>query len=375
MKNRSQAIEVLTEELNSLSALTDTARVSMPAAGYASDEVFKLEVERIFETQWIPLGRVEEVAEPGDYFTVEVAGDPLIVVRGDDLRIRILSNVCRHKWTQVAQGSGNARVFVCPYHAWTYARNGQLVGARFMDRTDGFRVEDCQLPELNSAVWGGFVFVNLNAQAPPLCEQLKALEPVVGNYHMQDMRRFTGGDEIWGTNWKLLVENFTEGYHTFQTHKETLQNVTPAELTHWGHDNPAFSAFYSPLAEDEPVREPCHEDLTAEERRTVLMVCLYPALVIALSPERVFYMCIIPVTTDQVRTRWGVASYGEEFENHTRDSIASFYRRVNDEDRVVLESIQRGVHARYAGRGRLSWLETTNAHFARYVARMLTTKS
>ena len=372
MNKRGQSIESICQQLASLCVLSDSAAISMPPAVYASDEVFELEIERIFETQWVPLGRVEEVAEAGDYFTVEVAGDSLLVVRGDDLRIRVLSNVCRHKWTQVAQGAGNTRVFVCPYHAWTYARDGQLVGARFMERTEGFRVEDCRLPELTSEVWGGFVFVNLNGDAPPLTEHLKALEPVVGNYHMQDMARFTGGDEIWATNWKLLVENFTEGYHTFQTHKDTLQNVTPAELTHWGHDDVAFSAFYSPLAPDEPAREPCHDDLTAEERRTVLMVCLYPSLVIALSPERVFYMCLIPVSAGEVRTRWGVASYGEQFENHTLESIAEFYRRVNDEDQVVLESIQRGVQARHAGRGRLSWLETTNAHFGRFVARMLT---
>ena len=86
------------------------------------------------------------------------------------------------------------------YHAWTYARDGQLMSAQFMYRTQGFEVEDCRLPVLNSEVWGGFVFVNLSGEAPPLGEQLTALEPEVGNYHMQDMRRFTGGDEIWPTN-------------------------------------------------------------------------------------------------------------------------------------------------------------------------------
>jgi choline monooxygenase len=371
MHNECLSVEAIRSEYARLAKLPDSAAVGLPPAAYGSDEVFDLEVARIFEREWVPLGRVEEVAEPGDYFTTEVAGDPLLVVRGDDGEVRVLSNVCRHKWTEVAEGSGNARVFVCPYHAWTYARDGQLVGARFMERTVGFNIESCRLPKLNSEIWGGFVFVNLDANAAPLRTKLAALEPIVGNYHMQDMRRFTGDDEIWGTNWKLLVENFTEGYHTFQTHKDSLQNVTPAELTYWGHDNDAFSAFYSPLAADEPAREPYHADLSERERRTVLMVCLYPSLVIALSPERVFYMCIIPVSAGTVRTRWGVASYGEDFENHTLEHIAKFYKMVNDEDQVRLESIQRGVKARYAGRGRLSWLETTNAHFGRYVARML----
>ena len=368
MLNTCRSLSDLKREFARLATLPDSAAVSMPPAGYASSEFVDLEIERIFECEWVPLGRVEEIPRPGDYFTTELAGDPLLVVRGDDGRVRVLSNVCRHKWTQVASGEGNSRVFVCPYHAWTYARDGQLVGAKFMDRTNNFKMEECRLPELRSEVWGGFLFVNLDPDTLPLAQRLAPLEPIVGNYHMADMKRFTGADEVWGTNWKLLVENFTEGYHTFQTHQDSLQNVTPCELTYWGHDNPAFSAFYSPLAAEEPAREPCHPSLTEKERTTVLMVCLYPSLVIALSPERVFYMCIIPMAPGKVRTRWGVASYGETFENQSLQEIARFYRLVNREDQERLESIQRGVGARYAGRGRLSWLETTNAQFGRYVA-------
>lgn len=368
MINDCRSILELKGEFARLATLADSAAVSLPAASYASEDFFNLEVEQIFEHEWVPLGRVEEIPEPGDYFTTELAGDPLLIVRGDEGEVRVLSNVCRHKWTVVASGEGNARVFVCPYHAWTYARDGQLVGAKFMDRTAGFKLSDCRLPTLRSEVWGGFIFVNLDPDAKPLAARLAALEPLVANYHMQDMKRFTGGDEVWETNWKLLVENFTEGYHTFQTHKDSLQNVTPCELTYWGVDDPAFGAFFSPLAPDEPKREPCHPSLTEKERTTVLMICLYPSLVIALSPERVFYMCIIPMAPGRVRTRWGVASYGEEFENHTLEDIARFYSLVNAEDQEKLESIQRGVGARYAGRGRLSWLETTNAHFGRYIA-------
>ena len=371
MLNKCQSLSDLKSEFARLATLPDSAAISLPPAGYASDEFFAVEIERIFEREWVPLGRVDEIPDPGDYFTTELAGDPLLIVRGDDNRVRVLSNVCRHKWTEVASGQGNTRVFVCPYHAWTYARDGQLVGTKYMDRTENFKPENCHLPELRSEIWGGFLFVNLDPEAKPLAGRLKNLEPMVGNYHMQDMSRFTGGDEIWATNWKLLVENFTEGYHTFQTHKDSLQDVTPCEFTYWGLDEPAFGAFYSTLAPEEPLREPCHPSLTDEERKTVVMVCLYPSLVIALAPERVFYMCIIPVATGKVRTRWGVASYGEKFESHSLEEIAAFYRLVNSEDQDKLESIQRGVGARYAGRGRLSWLEKCNAHFGRYVAAKL----
>ena len=294
MPKRCGSRGALIAELARLATLPDAAAISLPPGAYASEELFDLEIERIFEHEWVPVGRSEEVAEPGDYFTTELAGDPLLVVRGDDQRIRVLSNVCRHKWTEVAHGQGNARVFVCPYHAWTYARDGRLTGARYMDRTEGFRPEAYRLPELRSEEWRGFVFVNLDPDAEPLAGRLTKLDALIAGHHMEIMRRFTGGDEIWDTNWKLLVENFTEGYHTFQTHRDSLQNVTPAELTYWGDADPHFSAFYAPLAPEEPAREPCHPDLDERARRTVFMVCLYPSLVIALSPERVFYMCLIP---------------------------------------------------------------------------------
>ena len=93
------------------------------------------------------------MSNPGDYFTTELVGDPLLVVRDEDHRIRVLSNVCRHKWTQVASGEGNTNRFVCPYHAWTYGLDGRLLGARFMERSTEFDLGRCALPELRSEIW------------------------------------------------------------------------------------------------------------------------------------------------------------------------------------------------------------------------------
>ena len=215
MLNNCQSLSDLKREFARLATLPDSAAVSLPPAGYASPELFRVEVQQIFEQEWVPLGRAEEIPEPGDYFTTELAGDPLLIVRGDDHEVRVLSNVCRHKWTVVASGQGNTRVFVCPYHAWTYARDGSLVGAKYMERTAGFKMQDCRLPVLRSEVWGGFVFVNLDPQAQPLAPRLSKLEPIVGNYHMQDMKRFTGGDEVWGYQLEAAGRKFHRGLSHF----------------------------------------------------------------------------------------------------------------------------------------------------------------
>ena len=359
------------EDLKALLSTPSSDAICLPPAAYHSDDVLSLEVSTIFEHEWICLGRADEIPNPGDYFTTELVGDSLLIVRGEDKCIRVLSNVCRHKWVQVAQGQGNATKFVCPYHAWTYALDGKLIGARFMERSPRFDPSTCALPTLPSELWHGFIYVNLDPDAIPLHKRLQTLEPLVANFHMEDMTRFTGGDEIWETNWKLLTENFTETYHTFPTHKETLDLAMPSELTEFGVSGDQFSSFYSRFVPEEPAREPCHPSLTDIERRAVLMICLFPSHVIALAPERVFYMCVTPLAPNRVRTRWGVASYGEDFTNDSLENVARFYRQVNDEDRVRLESIQRGVTARHAGRSPLSWLENTNWHFSQYLARKL----
>ncbi|MDG2483032.1 MAG: aromatic ring-hydroxylating dioxygenase subunit alpha, partial [Alphaproteobacteria bacterium] len=304
MPTGSTSFEDVRRQLGALLILPEDAGVSMPPAAYALDEVCDAEVQSIFGQDWVCLGREEEIPEPGDYFTTRVVGEPLIVVRGDDREVNVLTNVCRHKWSEVAEGKGNAKVFTCPYHAWTYRRDGRLLGAPYMDKTEGFDTKSCALPQQKSALWHGFIFVTLNPEAAELADQLSNLEPLVAHYGMDKMQLFTGAEEVWATNWKLLVENFTEGYHTFQAHRETLHKAVPTELTYWGHADAHFSAFYSPFSPDEPSREPYCPDLTADERKHVLMISLYPSLVLALAPDRVFYMCITPDGPDHTRVRW-----------------------------------------------------------------------
>ena len=117
---------------------------TMPNEFYTSEEFLEHEREEIFRKEWICLGRVDELPNPGDYFTTELIDEPLIVVRGQDDKVRVLSNVCRHRSSVIAEGKGNSKHFVCPYHAWTYSDNGQLLRAPYMDKVKGFDVKTCR---------------------------------------------------------------------------------------------------------------------------------------------------------------------------------------------------------------------------------------
>ena len=112
MWNGNESLGDLQSVLRGYGEQAENAALTLPPAVYASPEVFAAEVNAIFEKEWVCLGRVEEIQNPGDYFTVDLVGDPLLVVRGEDQGVRVLSNVCRHKWTEVAQGRGKARKFV-----------------------------------------------------------------------------------------------------------------------------------------------------------------------------------------------------------------------------------------------------------------------
>ena len=117
----------------------------LPSEIYTSDEVFELETEKIFKKDWLAVARAEEIEKPGDYMTFDIVGEPIIVARNTDGEINAFYNVCVHRGTEVASGNGSLKTFSCPYHAWTYDLNGQLVGAAYMDDVKDFDLDNCRL--------------------------------------------------------------------------------------------------------------------------------------------------------------------------------------------------------------------------------------
>lgn len=121
-------LDVLAEYLT----LRDVECLTLPRHAYLSPELYRHELETIFHHEWLCVGRDEHVPRPGDYYCLELLGEPLIIVRGEDGEVRALSSVCRHRYMPVTEGSGNTTRFICPYHAWTYATDGKLVAAPYM---------------------------------------------------------------------------------------------------------------------------------------------------------------------------------------------------------------------------------------------------
>jgi phenylpropionate dioxygenase-like ring-hydroxylating dioxygenase large terminal subunit len=358
--------------LRVLANLDEHQARALPGHFYTSERLLALEEAVLFRNGWVCLGRADEIVEPGDFFTTELSGEPLLVVRDSGRKLRVLSNVCRHRGMILAEGAGNAAVFTCPYHAWSYRADGTLIGAPLMRNTPGFDRKDCSLPEFASEVWQGFIFVNLDRNAPPLHPQLAGLLPEIENYHLDDMRHAFSEEVVWNTNWKSLVENFMEGYHLSVVHSTSLKHITPTDLCKHFTAGEAYMGYRAWYPDTCPERGNCHPDLSAEQRRYSVMFCVYPAMVIGLVGAQVLYMCLRPNGTDSVIARWGLAVYGDV----EADELAArldLYRKVNAEDKAQLEKLARGQKSAHYVPGLLAPAdyEGTIRDFQNYLASRL----
>jgi len=346
---------------------------SMPASFYKDEQILPLETERLFVNGWICVGRADEVPNVGDYYTLDMLAEPLIVTRDTSSNIAVLSNVCRHRGSQLAHGSGNNKRFTCPYHRWSYDLNGKLLAAPLVDKTEGFERNKCALPTFPVHLWFGWIFVNLSGTAEPFESSIYELDGYVKNFHPEEMRSVGAATEHWPLNWKCLTENFMEGYHLTPVHRNTLHPMTPTRLCEKIPARAGFTGYKSHYNENFSGRTQHHPDMTAEERSMSMMVWIYPGFVAAISPNSAVYMSITPTGATELQTRWDVIARNSVFESGEAEERLEFARSFNKEDRERLLDVQKGLTSRYVQRGYLAPpdLEGTVWDFYEYVARNL----
>ena len=237
----------LDELLDDLAAYVDTPEAScfsLPPDAYLSPELNVLEVRAIFERSWLCVGREEYAPAPGDYYTIDVMGEPVVIVRGTDGVMRALNAACRHRAMPVVTGRGNARRFVCPYHSWAYATDGRLIAAPHMEGSRVFSKADCRLPEYRLESWKGFLFVNLDDDAVPLQASMASMEHATRNYRIEDQTEVFHYETTWDGNWKLSAENSMEYYHHIGLHARTVGVQMPASGTYFP-DHPPVDHTYT----------------------------------------------------------------------------------------------------------------------------------
>ena len=387
--------QALLAQIQALANPSDEQWLGLPPRAYQSQAVFDAEATHVFRAGWMLIGRVDQAAAPGDFLCIDLLGESLVMVRDHDRQLRILSRICRHRWMDVCGGErdGNCKVFVCPYHAWTYELDGRLRRATEMHRTPNFDPDEIRLPVVRHEVWQGFVFVNLDGQADTLAPRLAPLDEAIAEYGLESwvtVRSLDFGEQPW--DWKVMMDN-GEVYHHVALHRETVEPRSPGRLGITAENNGHFGLQYGPAAENilvtasdgRPVMPAYlpHIDgyepwlkLNHRQRTSALYLYVLPNYVISLNPDRGAFVQTFPIGPGRIHYRQNIMVPPEALAvpgfDTALDTSIDRAKTVIAEDFSACEAVQRGTQSQYASQAHLSHLEAHQRDFASWLAKRLT---
>jgi choline monooxygenase len=274
---------------------------SMPATLYTSPEIFALERDHLFLKHWFFLCRTEQLPNPGDYRTFDTPGGPIILVRGPDQHLRAFANYCRHRGSLLLKGQGNTggRI-MCPYHAWSYFTDGRLYGCPDMADAEGFDRRENGLVPLHVDQWAGFVFAAF-APTKPLMDHLGDLPQRMASHKLDQMRH------VWSTtltpncNWKLILENAMETYHTGIVHRDTVGAQTQRDIPttgDWLCMQVLSRRSIGTMNADTPPLPPI-ENLDDDAQQGTYFTVIHPTVQFAVAQDCMWWLNVTPVAPDR----------------------------------------------------------------------------
>lgn len=336
---------------------------TLPPAAYIAPELYELEKTRFLHKSWIPVGRVDQIAEPGDYIAFTLFDQPLVMVHGHDGDIRVMSRVCLHRAAPIVEGSGNRKLFTCPYHAWSYATDGTLVRSPLMEGAEGFNEKDCQLPRVRMELWQGFILVNLDDDAEPLAPQIKGFTSFFENYRMEEVSivKTIEFDSHW--NWKVLVENFMEAYHHIATHSTTFEPTYHAKDSIIPDADGPWSILHMPTDQEHESAHglPMIEGLEDWQQRDLLASVIFPFFLLAFQGDLVVWYQIEPLAHDRLDLKIHLCLPGSALTlpnlDEACEALSEGVRFIHGEDIEANDLVWQGLKAPLTRQGRLSPLE------------------
>lgn len=364
--NRSQTVATAIDPARVAGARRPLSRATtLPPEAFTSPEIYEQEFDTIFLREWICAGRADQIPQPGDYFTLDLLGDKLVVVRDSDGAIRVLSRVCRHRAAEIVRGAGNTRSFRCPYHAWTYRLDGTLAGAPYMDGAEGFERATCRLPQLRSELWEGWIFVNFDADAAPLGPRLAPLSALLANYRMADMVAVETATFESPFNWKVLVDNFMEAYHHIAIHRDTFEPIYPAARSHSPDNEGPYALLFMPTKDGTALGAnaalPNNATLTDEEAGRLVAGVVLPFHLFAPSADSLAWYQLLPHSHDRFTLRIFLCFTPEALASGAHGeaigALQEFVKLIHHQDIEACEAVWAGLNSRSFEPGRLSPLE------------------
>lgn len=358
---------------------------TLPRAAYVSDEWFSRERERIIFAEWFCVGRAEQIANPGDYHVVDIAGESVLIVRGTDEKIRAFFNVCRHRGSQLVPTSGQAsgsfgKTIRCPYHSWTYDLDGALRTAPYLEEGAALTKADLPLHHVGIETWGGFLFIRVDSGGgakPSLADQLGPVPDRLARYRLDELRSAKRLDYEVAANWKALLENYNECYHCGPVHPE-LCSLVPAfkqaggANLDWERGIPHRPGAYTFTMTGTTTRAML-PDLDDDERARHKGELAYPNLMLSLSADHVAAFYVWPHGPARTSITCDFLFHPDEIAKRDFDpsDAVDFWDVVNRQDWRICESVQRGMTSRVFDRGFYAPMEDASLDIRRYIAARL----
>jgi choline monooxygenase len=326
---------------------------TLPSRYYTEPDALAAENRSLFARTWQLVGHASQVREAGQFFTTVVAGEPLLIVRGNDHVVRAMSNVCRHRAGPIARGEGKRPVLQCGYHGWTYALDGRLSVTPEFDGAQGFDRANCALPQFRIESWNELLFVNLDAGAESLTDFLGEL--------LQDMPRhdYTGfrlaHRKTWELecNWKVYVDNYLEGYHIPIVHPGLFREL---DYAHYRTDvKRNYSIQIAPTRRPERIR-------TSDGDDQVRYFWIFPNLMLNVYPDNFSTNLILPLGHGRTATLFDWYFPDPEAATEQIDETVAFSDEIQIEDIGICEAVQRGLRSSTYDRGRFSPQRENGVH-------------
>ncbi len=354
--------------------------VTLPPDAYRCREFFALERQRLWSRSWVAVGYECQVPHVGDVLVAEVAGQPLLIVRGRDGKVRAFHNVCRHRGSRLIDESGNCKVIRCPYHGWGYSLEGELLGTPYFKGLDvppalakqfqmppgvceDFSKEDYPLLQVATANFAGTIFVNLDAQPFSFAQWAGDLPLRFPRHPWHALRLVRRRTYEIKANWKLIAENFTEYYHLPFGHPE-LCNVSGFD-NHYRYQGPGMYTGMAtiPLSSD-PTTVSFEglvpfEGLSPTEAQSAYFVMWFPNIAYWIFPDHVVTLLFWPLDEGRTLEHMDmlVADGSDAAGNSEEafDRIMKFWWYVNGQDVTLVERVQAGLQSRAYPGGRMCY--------------------
>ena len=355
---------------------------TLPREYYVSDAILAEENEKIFAQAWHCVGRAARVAEPGQYFLCAIAGESIIVLRDRKGVLRAFFNVCRHRGTRICrEESGRfGETLQCPYHAWTYRTDGQLIGAPHMQDVEGFDKKDYPLHAAALEEWEGFLFVSVARTPQPFAT---AWRPMIGRLSRYGLEGLVVGHQVVydvRANWKLAFQNYSECLHCPTIHPK-LATVLPYQSGANDLTEGPFLGGYmeitppnrSATMSGAPAGALVSPSLPEADRHRAFYYTLMPNLFLSLHPDYVNYYLVHPISPSRTRIESEWLFHPDTIRDgskNIRDAI-EFWDLTNRQDWDIVEQSQLGISSRRYETGPYSARESIPAAWDREYLRWL----